>query len=523
MNIAEVMTQQAQENPDAIAIIDTHRGRERRTTFAELESLSARGATLFGKLGLKEGDAVLVLQPMSLELYGVLVAIFRLGLVAVVIDPSAGRAHLARCCKLYPPDAFIASPKAHLLRLLFPALKRIPLKLSTSIWLPGAVRLKQAKGLTENSVVLPLAADAPALVTFTSGSTGQPKAAVRSHGFLIAQHRALATSLELQMGEMDLSTLPIFVLANLASGVTSLIPNANLTKPGAVKVAPIEQQLERLKPDRLSASPAFLTRIVEHYEQSHRSLPYLNKVFTGGAPVFPNLLERAQTVFPGAYVAGVYGSTEAEPIAHIAWHNVNAHDKTAMRAGRGLLTGAPVPDIQLRILEANWEKALSPLSDAAFAARCQAPGEVGEIVVSGDHVLKGYLNGVGDEETKFSVNGTRWHRTGDVGYLDRTGRLWLLGRASAVIRDARGTLYPFAVECAAQMPELARVAVVSHKERRLLLLEPRPGHTANPSGLRERLAWAQLDDFKTLQIPVDKRHNAKVDYPQLHKLLERLN
>ena len=59
----------------------------------------------------------------------------------------------------------------------------------------------------------------------------------------------------------------------------------------------------------------------------------------------------------------------------------------------------------------------------------------GEIVVSGAHVGAGYVGGVGDAETKFRVGEVIWHRTGDAGYLDAHGRLWLLGRCSARIAD----------------------------------------------------------------------------------------
>ena len=77
--------------------------------------------------------------------------------------------------------------------------------------------------------------ETPALVTFTSGSTGAPKAAVRTHGFLLEQHRVLAESLRLTPDDLDLTTLPIFVLANLGSGVCSLIPDADLRHPGAIE------------------------------------------------------------------------------------------------------------------------------------------------------------------------------------------------------------------------------------------------------------------------------------------------
>ncbi len=148
-----------------------------------------------------------------------------------------------------------------------------------------------------------------------------------------------------------------------------------------------------------------------------------------------------------------------------------------------------------------------------------ARGEPGEIVVSGGHVLRGYLNGEGDTETKFEVDGVRWHRTGDLGYMDAAGRLWLLGRCNGKIQDARGTLYPFAVECAAmQTPAIRRAALAAIDGRRVLAVEGR--ETVSREEILRSLSWAALDQVVFLDhIPVDRRHNAKVDYVALDRKL----
>src|SRR5208282_3075209 len=116
-----------------------------------------------------------------------------------------------------------------------------------SNWFPGARRLDLRTNASSSREIAPLAAEAPALVTFTSGSTGRPKAAMRTHGFLLAQHRALEASLALQPGTRDLTTLPIFVLGNLASGVTSVLPDADLRSPGKIAPRPVLTQIQRLK------------------------------------------------------------------------------------------------------------------------------------------------------------------------------------------------------------------------------------------------------------------------------------
>lgn len=520
MNTATLLLSQVKSQPCAPAIIETHKGTDRIVTFAELDELSARGAATLRAAGLKPGHAALVFQPMSIDLYVALVALFRAGVIAMFLDPSAGKEHIGRCCALHPPDAFLGSPKAHLLRLLSPSIRRIPRRfVFGGIPLPGASSWRASlKAAKEDTVIETCDADTAALLTFTSGSTGQPKATVRTHGLLQAQHEALAESIRLVAGQIDLTTLPIFALANLASGVTSLIPEGDLRSPAAIDPAPVIAQIRRHSPSRSGGSPAFFERLLT----SGETFPEFTELYTGGAPVFPVLLDQMRKSAPNARVVAVYGSTEAEPIAHIARDQMDDGDIAAMVAGKGLLAGAPEPCVNLRVLRDQWGTAVGPFTQGEFNELCCPTGEAGEIVVSGAHVLPCYLNGVGDAETKFKVEGTVWHRTGDSGYRDETGRLWLLGRASARVADERGVLYPFAVECAArQQPGIRRAALAFHQGKRILLLEPeRNAPSPDTDALRSTLAWADLDEIRLWeQIPMDKRHNAKVDYTALQKRL----
>lgn len=524
MNVIELFQSRAATSPDAPAIIDARNRRHRVLSFADLDAASAQAAGLLRAGGLAPGDGVLVLLPMSADLYVALLAVLRLGMVALILDPSGGREHIERCCALYPPQALIAGARAHLLRLLCPALRRIRHKISVGVPVPGAVSWERIGRTPPLPMVHVCDPTTPALLTFTSGSTGRPKAAVRSHGFLRAQHHALRQSLELTPGEVHLTTLPVFVLANLASGATSLLPDVDLRRPDAIHPARIADQIVAHRPARLTASPALLERLVDHCGPRDVVFPSLRTVLTGGGPVFPGLLSKLRAVAPRAQMVAVYGSTEAEPIALHAHGDLDATDGEATDRGAGLPAGFPVESIRLRILPDRWGTPIGPYAEAEYDAACLPPGEPGEIVVSGDHVLSGYLHGQGDDETKFSVGPRRWHRTGDAGYLDRRGRLWLLGRCAARIDDAHGRLYPLAVESVAlRCPGVRRAAFVGHQGRRILVLEPTRGSLRpdlNP--LAHELALAHVDEVLWHDdIPVDARHNAKVDYRALLARLDR--
>jgi olefin beta-lactone synthetase len=515
--IGALLAEQARMRPDAVALIEAGTGRA--LTFAELDREASAAAREWTAQGIGRGKAVLVFVPLSTSLYIALLGLFRAGGVALFLDPSAGRVHLERCCARRPPDGLLATPKAHLLRLVSAALRQIPRKFVVGGWVPATRRWPRR---WEGDVAPYDAArpDDAALVTFTSGSTGVPKAAVRTQAFLMAQYRALAPALELAPGDVDLATLPVFVLANLAAGVTTVLPSTDLRRPGAVDAARIFTDVLGHGVSRIAASPAFFERLVEHGRATGGTLPGLRHLHTGGAPVYPRLLEALGRLAPGARVVAVYGSTEAEPIAELDTDEIGPGDHAAMRAGRGLLAGRPVDALRVRVLRDRWGTARGELTAAALDAESQPPGEAGEIVVAGAHVQTGYLGGVGDEETKFRVGGEVWHRTGDAGTFDEAGRLWLLGRCAARIEDAQGVLYPFGTECVAMtFPEVRRAALVAHGGGRVLVVEAEE-RPELAEALRQATAGAGVAEVRFIAaMPVDPRHNAKVDYPRLRAWL----
>jgi olefin beta-lactone synthetase len=523
MNSATLLNNFARQRSNAPAIIDTYWGQPRTTTFTHLQQRAGQVAALLQQSGVRAGDHVLVLQPMSAELYCTLVALLQLGMVAVFLDPSAGSDYIEHCCALCKPRGLIASAKGHLLRLLSPALRRIPHQFVVGPPMLGATSWSRARGLAPLLDAVSCDPAAPALLTFTSGSTGAPKAAVRSHGFLLTQHEVLTRSLRRDPEAIDLTTLPIVVLANLASGTTSVIPNVDLRRPGAVNPAPLVAQLHQHAVTSITASPALLGRVAQYCCRRGVVLSNLRTVYCGGGPLLPQLLDELQALAPAAEVVAVYGSTEAEPIAVLSWQAVSASDRCAIASGDGLLAGPPIAEIELRVMRNDWGLPTVMLDEQTFAARCCPAHQPGEIVVSGSHVLKGYLHGHGDNESKVRVGNTVWHRTGDAGYLDTAGRLWLLGRCAARIDDLHGQLYPFVVEVvAAQAQGVGRAAVVAMHGKRIVVVEPdRRRGRLDIRSLRAALSFAAIDEVVICKkIPVDARHNAKIDYAALRHVLD---
>jgi olefin beta-lactone synthetase len=536
MNVTDLLRTRVESMPDAAAIIDFPRRQPRTITFLELDKAAEQVATLLHRSGLRQGDRVLLLYPMSAELYIALIAILRLGLIAMFLDPSAQREHLASSLAGHLPQAMIGGFRAQAFRLMFPSLRQIPMSFSFSRGIPGTIGLNAALGTEKNRVrvettnrshrepIAPCVEDSPALITFTSGTGQRPKAALRTHGFLLAQYQALDQCVHYTPGAIDLSTLPVFVLANLGSGMTSVIPDVNLSRPDSVSPARVIELLSQHRVTQTGGSPALMARVVDYCLHRSIRLHGLERIYTGGGPVLPQLLEDLHRVAPSAQITALYGSTEAEPIASLSLADIQEADIDAMRTGRGLLVGTPVASIQLRILQDRWGVPVGPFEPHEFQAACRPTGGVGEIVVSGDHVLTGYLSKADEWDTKFQVGTSRWHRTGDAGTIDEQGRLWLLGRCSSGIEVNGEKVYPFPVELVArQHPDVRNAAMVLAHGERTLAIEPHRKQVSSQQfeDLRCRVPSAQVQRIRIVRrIPVDRRHNAKIDYDALRTLLE---
>lgn len=541
MNLIKILDEHAVLQPDRIALRDFRADVDRAVTYRSLQKLTESAAEKLIDSGVRKDDRVLLAVSMRIETYILLLALFRIGAVVVIVDPSGGLQSLRRSLELVRPHAMISTARIRLLSSLIKEMRSIRVKLLANqiISTIGRATAYQTKS---ESIGLPLAVEDvnpehPALITFTSGSTGAPKAIVRTHGFLLNQHKVLASSLPGQTSDVELTTLPVFVLSALARGITSVLPNCDMRKPASIDAQRIVRQLKACGVNRIIASPAFLQRVSEYLQSENLAIKELTQVLTGGGPVFPCLLKELQTVFPKAELIAVYGSTEAEPIAHVSSKEMSSEDLQKTFEGNGLLAGKPIQEIELAIVN---PAELNTFSSGMSKKFNRLPAYVtGEIVVRGNHVVKTYLNGLGDAETKISCGSKRinvakiWHRTGDAGYLDSEGRLWLMGRCAVKISDERGELYPFQVEAAAsEIPTVRRATCLKFGDKRVLVIETkrrslkeqmrRIWQQAKPlqDTVGDAFAWLRFDEIRWVDsIPVDARHNAKIQYGRLKQRL----
>jgi acyl-CoA synthetase (AMP-forming)/AMP-acid ligase II len=536
-NIAAALPGMAARQPEAIAIrCPTGTGPDGRVrygidlTWRELEERSSAVAAALARAGIVRGTRAALMVRPSPELFLLMFAMFKAGVVPVLIDPGISRRALKQCLDEAAPTAFIGIPLAHAARVLLGWARR-SCRIKVTVgrrWFWGGHTLDGLLKASADDAFAPAATapDEVAAILFTSGSTGVPKGVVYRHRHFVAQVEMLGQMLGIEPGGVDLPTFPPFALFDPALGITSVIPDMDPTRPAQADPRRLVDAIERFGVTQMFGSPALIDTLSRYGEAHGVTLPTLRRVMSAGAPVPPAVVARMAAMLPeDARIWTPYGATECLPVALIEGRELR-DTRAATEAGAGTCVGRPVAPNEVRLIRivdapiAQWRDDLQV-----------APGEVGEIVVAGPTVTDEYFNRpeataqAKIRETLADGSTRILHRMGDLGWIDGDGRLWFCGRKTQRVEAADGALYTEQVEPVFNAhPEVRRSALVGVGEKGaqtpVLCVELEPG---TPAAARERIEaeLLNLGQRRTHaarvqrilfhpKFPVDIRHNAKI-------------
>ncbi len=509
-NLLTPILEASRMHPERIAMIlpdDTHQ--ERSWTYQTMAHDIGRYQLALQQAGGQVGDRVLILSRVRYDLYVLTLALLGLGMVAILLDRGMSRSRILAA--ISSSGARFAIGEKSLLRSwwFIPPLWRMNrLAFDGPSWGVGGLLLPERA--TAQAKLLPH--QAHGLITFTSGSTGRPKGADRTHTSLLAQHQAMRQHWQDQDNDVDCTCFPVMMLHNLCCGLPTVLPAIDLTHPADFDAARLIEQLQRCGVTRLSGAPGFMTRLCHYALKQGLRLDKIRQVAVGGSTVSTQLAKWLLQLFTHADIIAVYGSTEAEPIAIL-------HGRELMEEGdsdEGYLVGRAANMAEIAI----WPLHQTYQVDEHSYQHYGLSGQIGEVLVSGAHVLQRYVdNPQATQENKLPrPDGSVWHRTGDVGYLDHLGRLWLVGRLRDSVEHAGRILWPYPIEKRLDnLPGMVRSALILHKGRPLLVLQ---GTTPDQQVL-EQLKLMGLEKIGISPIesmPLDGRHQSKIDRPALRAM-----
>ena len=495
-------------NDNGLAIADL----ASRTTldFASLARRVDGVAAELTRRGLRTGDRVAMLTPPGIDLLVAVYGVWRAGGVTVIADRGLGLGGLGAAVSSARP-AWMIGPRAA--RVAATALR----------WAPRSehVDVSELMGVADDPLTDELApmpaADDLAAVLFTSGATGPAKGVRYTHAQLAAQRDALANTYSIGDHDRLVAAFAPFAIYGPSLGVPTAFTDCDVTTPGDLTATALDDACREVGATMAFASPAALTNVAATAGGvATDGIAGLRLVFSAGAPVPAEILRSIRALAPKAAIHTPYGMTEALPVADIELGGIV--DAEAAGAPRGVCVGRPVDGADVRIAELGFD-ALEGVPDALDAS------VTGEILVRAPWVSEGYL---GRWKTQRSARpGDGWHRSGDVGHLDDSGRLWVEGRAVHVIDSIGQPTTPVPIERAVErslaplgLATAGRVAAVgigpAGCQQVVVVVEQaevKPGLAGTETSAAVRAA-VDVDVAAVLvqdRLPVDIRHNAKID------------
>jgi long-chain acyl-CoA synthetase len=425
MNITQGLRRALQINPQGIAILEG----ERKLSWGDVGERVSRFAGALREHGIAKGDRVAVLMLNSsryLELY------LAVGWAGAVIVPLNVRWGVAENCDalqdcgtdfLVVDDMFLEAGNA--LRTAIPSLALIyagegdqPADCASyEAWVAESAPIRDAMA----------GRDELAGIFYTGGTTGRSKGVMLSHGNLMASALLLLAEGAFPRNAVYLHAAPMFHLAN-GSAMYCMLLNAGTN--AIIKTFSPEAVAQAIEDFRVSHTllvPTMIQMLVDHPGIDGRDFSSLREIMYGASPMSEAVLDRAMVRLPGVRFRQGYGMTELSPLGTLL--PPEEHVGAGRTKGRHRSAGRVAVGLEAKIVDANDEPV--------------PRGTVGEIAIRGDVVMMGYWNKP-EETAKAVIDG--WMHTGDGGYMNEDGYVYVVDRIKDMIITGGENVYSIEVE-----------------------------------------------------------------------------
>jgi long-chain acyl-CoA synthetase len=416
-----------------------------RMTYAELLDAVPRVAAVLADHGVGPGDRVMLLAFNSVEWIVAFWATIYAGAVVVLANPWWSEAELEHGLSVADPALLLADPRS---AKLVPAGAAVPV-----LELEALAEQAAAPGQRALPRPAPAGEDAPAVILFTSGTSGPPKGAVLPHRSVIAlQHTLLHVTRQLphtlgagSPGEVALQSGPLFHVGGLQALARQLLLGGTLVFPaGRFDPTEVLDLMEAEGVHRWGGVPTMVSRVLNDPSIEGRDLSSVRAISLGGAPVLPEIVTRIKTRFPNVErgVSQVYGLSEGGGTLTAA----SGRDLTE-RPGTA---GRPLPIVELRIDQPDEQGA-------------------GEVVARTPTQMLGYWGQSADGGIGPGiVDNDGWVHTGDLGRIDADGYLFITGRLKdLIIRGGENVASTHVEDVLLKHAEVREVAVCGRPDRDL--------------------------------------------------------
>lgn len=483
MQLSAIPDHRAARFPAEPAIADDYTALDNATFLAAVQ----RAASALSRRGVSESDVVAVMLPNTADFVVTLFAAWRLGAAVTPINPALAPAEVA-----YQ----VADSSAKVI---------VSEQAIDADGLPEVVSPSEFTTDTGSRASWSVAhsSDALALIIYTSGTTGRPKGVMLTHRNLNAMCDMIIDAFKVTSADRSLLVLPLFHVNGIVVGTLSpLVVGGSVAVAGRFSPKTFFDRIERSRATYFSAVPTIYTMLATLPDDVQPDTSSVRFAVCGAAPASVELLDKFESRYGIPIVEG-YGLSEGTCAS-----TVNPLDGLRKPGTVGL----PLPGQRIRIVGPDGTEV--------------APGDAGEVYISGPNLMLGYLNRP-DATAETIVDG--WLRTGDIGRIDEDGYLVLIDRAKDMIIRGGENIYPKELEAATyQLPDIAEVAVVGrhsdvYGEEPVLFASLTPDsrltEEAILSHLHKTLAKYKLPVKVTILEDLPKNAVGKLDKPTLRRSL----
>ncbi len=431
MNTTELLVIASSICPDRDAIVFEGN----RFSFQDLYDRVNRLSNALMNLGVQKGDKVAMLQVNCNQCVEVYLATAKLGAVYVPLNFRA---------KADEQTYMINNSET---RVVFAGERYVDLVKSVSKQITGVKHYASIDGPVDGmldyealvseaeseEVFVDTDDDDMTILMFTAGTTGQPKGVMLTHENLCTYVVSNVTPADPDIEEKNILTVPMYHIAGMQAVLAGVYGGRTLVIQRQFEPSDWMKLVEREQVSRAMMVPTMLKQLMEHPEFKDRDLNSLRVITYGAAPMPLEVISKAIEKFPNTRFINAFGQTESastitmlSPEDHVIEGTPEERSKKLKRLGS---IGRALGDTTVKVFDENGEEA--PI------------GEVGEIVAKGPRVMKGYWKAE-DATSQTIRNG--WLHTGDMGYMDEDGYIFLAGRAKDIIIRGGENIAPEEVE-----------------------------------------------------------------------------
>ena len=486
-NLATLLTESAERFPDRpVVILD-----DTRMTYAQLNDLSARAAAMLKSHGIKPGDRVAMVMPNVPHMPVLYYAILRAGGIVVPLNPLLTARELA-----YHFDNAEVSAVLTWEGMLEPSQDAAQQAGDVPVIPIGAQdTLQKLHSVEPDHQVVDRAEDETAVLLYTSGTTGKPKGAELTHLNLRSNATMSAAGFDLTENDVKFGGLPFFHVFGQTVALNGVV-SAGASVTLLPRFDPVKA-LDILRRDKVTVFVGVPSMYVALLHEASQRGPAaveginLRATLSGGSPMPVEVLEKFEKVFNTTVHEG-YGLSETSPV-------VSLNQPGGIRKPGSI--GTPVDGAELDVVDGQDQ----PVAD----------GEVGELVVRGQYVMKGYWRN--PEATEAAIR-DGWFHTGDMARRDEDGVYYIVDRKKDMILRGGYNVYPREVEeVLYQFPGVVEAAVLGVPDEKhgeevgaVVVLDPKSLGDRSVEDVTE-----ELDAFVQERV-------AKYKYPRIYRVMDEL-